>query len=346
MGKSLKSTQISTLSLTTFSAEQLRDTVRGSDIEHVQLSGGPFQGHLLRSEFGDSVLDAGMYSQDLLVNGTFPGDRIVLGYILSGSEAGYFNGIRLAANDIIVIGEGGAMEPYRLPAGTTWVAFQTRRDFLESEGIPVPGPSRIMRYSRLSRAALQLGKYLKTIVTLPPRHRSGSTLLMPGDGLVLEDELIAAFRRAIDAAHDSNPHKHRALHRNSARILRQFEEYAAHNLSSELSISDLCAQLGTSQRTLEYLVKDYYAMSPQRYLCVCRLNAARDCLLHSVDGRESVAAIAGRCGFKHLGRFAQYYRKQFDESPSNTLKTAKTPPAQAGGFGSGQKAGSPGCQAD
>jgi hypothetical protein len=125
---------IATLSLTSFSTEQLRETVRGSDFEHRQLSDGPFRGHLLRSQFGDSFLDAGIYSRDLLVSGTFPADRITLGYIVSGKEAGYFNGLRLAVHDVVVIGEGGAMEPYRLPAGTRWVAFQTRRDLLEGEG--------------------------------------------------------------------------------------------------------------------------------------------------------------------------------------------------------------------
>lgn len=320
MGKLLSSAEISTFSLTTFSQEQLRDAVRGSDIEHIQLSGGPFSGHLQQWRFGDSVLDSGIYSQDLLATGTFPADRITLGYILSGGEAGYFNGMRLAAHDIIVIGEGGAMKPYRLPANTQWIAFQTRRDFLEREGIPVPAPSRVMHYSRLSRAALQLGKYLKVLVTPPPRDRSGSSLLMPGDGLVLEDQLIAAFRRAIDSAQDCDPRKHRPSRQDTIRILQEFDELAVYNLTSELRIANICAQIGTSQRTLEYLVKDYYGISPKRYLDVRRLNAARHCLLHTADNDASVAAIAARFGFRHPGRFAQNYRKHFGEPPSNTRK--------------------------
>ena len=108
--------QITTVSLTIFDAEQLSETVRGSDFEHVQLSGGPFRGRLLRRHFADSTLDAGSYSQNVLVRGAFPEDRIVLGYVLAGREAGYFNGMRLAAHDIVVIAEGGGMEPYRLPA--------------------------------------------------------------------------------------------------------------------------------------------------------------------------------------------------------------------------------------
>lgn len=309
---------ITTMSLSTFSAEQLRETVRGSDIEHVQLSRGPFRGHLLRSQFGDSTLDAGTYSQDLLVSGSFPEDRIILGYIVSGSEAGYFNGVRLAAHDIVVIAEGGAMEPYRLPAGTQWVAFQTHRALLEREGMAIPARSRMARYSGLSPETLQLGRCLKALVTPPRKQRPHSTQCVPGDGLLLEQELIAAFRRAIDASQDSNPRAHRPRHRERARMLRQLEEFVAHSLWDELRIPELCARVGTSQRTLEYLFKDYYGMSPRRYLTVRRLNAARRNLLHSAED-TSVAAIAGRFGFRHPARFAQTYRSLFGELPSQTL---------------------------
>jgi AraC family ethanolamine operon transcriptional activator len=310
---------IATVSLTSFSSEQLRETVRGSDFEHRQLSDGPFRAHLLRCQFGDSALDAGIYSQDLLVSGTFPAGRIILGYILSGREAGYFNGLRLAVHDVVVIGEGGAMEPYRLPAGTRWVAFQTRREFLEREGIPVPAPSRVVRYSGLSPEAVQLGQCLKALVAPAHTHRPTSTLCMPGDGLVLEDELIAAFRRTIDASQDSKPDAHRPRHGDCARILREVEEFLEHNLSSEIRIGDLCARIGTSRRTLEYLFKDYYGLSPRRYLTVRRLNAVRDRLLRAEPEDVSIGSVASRFGFQHAGRFSQTYRGLFGELPSRTL---------------------------
>lgn len=314
---------IATVSLTSFSSEQLRDTVRGSDFEHRQLSDGPFRAHLLRSQFGDSVLDAGIYTRDLLVSGTFPADRIVLGYILSGREAGYFNGLRLAVHDVVVIGEGGAMEPYRLPAGTQWIAFQTRRDLLDREGIPVPAPSRVVRYSGLSPEALQLGQCLEALVAPAPGHRPTSTLCMSGDGLVLEDELIAAFRRAIDASQDGKPGAHRPRHRGCARILRQVEDFVQHNLASEVRMGDLCARIGTSRRTLEYLFKDYYGLSPRRYLSVRRLNAVRDRLLLAEPEDVSIGAVAGRCGVNHAGRFSKAYRELFGELLSHTLSARK-----------------------
>ena len=59
--------QMTTVSLTTFSSEQLRAIVsRFGDFEHVQLTDGPFRGQLMRSHFGDSILDTALYSQDVL----------------------------------------------------------------------------------------------------------------------------------------------------------------------------------------------------------------------------------------------------------------------------------------
>lgn len=315
--------QIDTQDLTAFSIEHLRETVKGGDFEHVQVSGGPFCGHLLRSGFGDSVLDAGIYTQDLLVRGTFPEDRVTLGYILKGSRAGYFNDKRLAVHDIIVISEGSAMEPYRLPAGTQWVGFQTQRGILEREGIPLPvrGDSEV--HSGFSSESLQLGYRLREIIKPAQRHEPACNGGGAKDGLILEDALIALFRRAIDASQDTEPRLRRPHANKHMRMLRQIEEFIECNLKNEIRIPELCAQIGKSQRTLEYLFKDYYGMSPRQYLTLRRLNAVRQCLLKPGPRDVSIASVAARFNFKHPGRFAQTYLKLFGEAPSTTLSSPK-----------------------
>lgn len=313
--------RITTVSLKTFSAEQLRATVsKFGDFEHVQLTDGPFHGRLMRSYLGDSILDTNAYSQDVLVRGSYPPDRITLGFIMSGREAGYFNGMRFAVNDIIVITEGAAMDAYRLPAGTQLVGLQTSRSRLEREGIAIPARSRTVCYSKLCPEALQLGRYLKALVTPPRGPRITSTQCAPGDGLTAEDDLIAGFRRAIDGSQDNNSRAYRARLQYRANILRQFEEVVQHHLSSELRMPDLCASIGISQRTLENLCNHYYGMSPRRYLTTRRLNAVRDHLLHAAAEGECIAAIAARFGFRHPGRFSQIYRSLFGELPSQTRR--------------------------
>ena len=313
--------QITRVSLTTFDAEQLNDAVANfGDYEHVQLTDGPFRGQVTRSHLGDSILDTTLFSQHVLVRGSYPPDRVTLAFIISASEAGYYNGMRFGVNDIIIIAEEAAIEAYRMPAGTQLVGLQASRSRLEREGIAIPARSRTVCYSKLCPEALQLGRYLRALVTPPRGPRITSTQCAPGDGLTAEDDLIAGFRRAIDGSQDNNSRAYRARLQYRANILRQFEEVVQHHLSSELRIPDLCASIGISQRTLENLCNHYYGMSPRRYLTTRRLNAVRNHLLHAAAEGECIAAIIARFGFRHPGRFSQIYRSLFGELPSQTRR--------------------------
>ena len=313
--------RITTVSLTTFNAEQLRTALsKLGDFEHVQLTDGPFRGQLMRSYFGGSILDMNSYSQDILVRGSYPQDRILLGFIMSGREAGYFNGMRFAVNDIIVITEGAAMDAYRLPKGTQLAGLQTDRSRLEREGITLPARSRVVCYSKLCPEALHLGRQLKALLMPPRGPRITSTKCAPGDGLIVEDDLIAGFRRTIDEMQGNNPRVHGVRLQHRASILQKFEDIVQHHLTSELRIPDICTSIGISQRTLENICNHYYGMPPRRYLMTRRLNAARDHLLNTAAEGECIATIAARFGFRHPGRFSHIYRSLFGELPSSTIE--------------------------
>jgi transcriptional regulator GlxA family with amidase domain len=62
--------------------------------------------------------------------------------------------------------------------------------------------------------------------------------------------------------------------------------------------------------------RDFYGVSPMRYLRNHRLQRVRDELLSETAGQ--VSEIASRWGFAHLGRFAAEYRRRFGECPSVT----------------------------
>lgn len=60
-------------------------------------------------------------------------------------------------------------------------------------------------------------------------------------------------------------------------------------------------------------------MAPTAWLRMRRLNLARQALLRARPGETTVADVAMRYSFWHLGRFAEAYRTLFLESPSQTL---------------------------
>jgi transcriptional regulator GlxA family with amidase domain len=86
-----------------------------------------------------------------------------------------------------------------------------------------------------------------------------------------------------------------------------------------IRIWGFCALAGVSQRSLEYLFRDHYGVSPVRYLATRRMHAVRGQLLKMRPDECTVASLATAYGFRHPGRFAQAYRRQFGEFPSATL---------------------------
>ena len=100
---------------------------------------------------------------------------------------------------------------------------------------------------------------------------------------------------------------------------RLAEDFALQNLDKRIGIPDLVQQAGVSERTLRTAFQDRYGHGPKAHLTVLRLNAARARLL-TEDPGTSIAEIATRCGFWHLGRFAAAYRRHFGELPSETLR--------------------------
>ena len=94
----------------------------------------------------------------------------------------------------------------------------------------------------------------------------------------------------------------------------------------DVTIPELCALIGKSRRTLEYVFRGATGTSPARYLQLCRLRRVHRDLSAGWPDQISVTEIATRWGFFELGRFADTYRRFFGELPSQTLKR---PPGRA-----------------
>ena len=100
------------------------------------------------------------------------------------------------------------------------------------------------------------------------------------------------------------------------------EEFMRAHLSEPITIADLLAVCACSRRALHTAFRSARGYSPMEFLTEQRLQAARRALQDS-DEAESVSSIALDCGFGHLGRFSQVYRKRFGERPSEMLANAR-----------------------
>lgn len=93
-------------------------------------------------------------------------------------------------------------------------------------------------------------------------------------------------------------------------------------LEDPVQIETLAAIAGIRPRTLESQFKLHLGTTPLGWVRRLRLARARQQLL-SADATTNVTDVAMATGFTQLGRFSAYYRQQFGELPSRTLRTAR-----------------------
>ncbi|MDF3280786.1 AraC family transcriptional regulator [Gordonia sp. N1V] len=124
----------------------------------------------------------------------------------------------------------------------------------------------------------------------------------------------------------SQPHNYSAeVHGISAatpvpRAVRRAADLLAERADQQINIPDIADEVGLSVRSLQTGFRTHFETSPTEYLRTVRLERVRTALIDADATRATVADIALRWGFVHLGRFAATYRAAYGESPATTLR--------------------------
>ena len=126
-------------------------------------------------------------------------------------------------------------------------------------------------------------------------------------------------QQSMDQAAEYRPSSPLTISPQQARIARQAQEYIEKHYDHAVRIEDLCRVTGVGVRTLQRCFKEYFDLTVTEYLKTARLDAARRELRTLRPSQTTVATIALRNGFAHLGRFSIKFRERFGESPNETL---------------------------
>jgi AraC-like DNA-binding protein len=102
-----------------------------------------------------------------------------------------------------------------------------------------------------------------------------------------------------------------------SRTLKRAIDFIEGNLQRPLAIADIAEAAGVGPRALQIAFRREFGYSPLNYARRRRLAAVHHDLLTNA-GSLSIAEIAARWGFIHLGLFAQQYREVYGERPSDT----------------------------
>jgi AraC-like DNA-binding protein len=91
-----------------------------------------------------------------------------------------------------------------------------------------------------------------------------------------------------------------------------------------LTTSQLAMQCHVSVRSLQEGFRRHLGMSPMAYLREVRLRRAHSDLRAAHPSHTTVAAVAHRWGFTHLGRFATAHKLMYGETPHEALRAANS----------------------
>jgi AraC family ethanolamine operon transcriptional activator len=118
---------------------------------------------------------------------------------------------------------------------------------------------------------------------------------------------------------NSAPSDKEATRLEQDRAAKLAKQYIMENSKKQISIMDICEEVGATERTLYLGFRGLYGTTPKAFLKYLRLKHARKELLRAEPGC-TVTNVAYKWKFYHLSRFARYYYDVFNEYPSETLK--------------------------
>ena len=141
-----------------------------------------------------------------------------------------------------------------------------------------------------------------------------TNVLHPMMNGVLSDLIASTMLSSLDSTLSDKNNK--SAFAPVSRNVKRAEDYMRAHADEPITLEILAKQVGCSGRALQNAFKTFRNKTPMSVLREIRLDRARMDLIAQSD---TVTGVAYRWGFGNPGRFAQFYKAQFGELPSDTL---------------------------
>ena len=281
----------------------LQATLRAGNYEVLPLGKGRFHAELTRVDFEHLWLQRCDSSANVLLHTANDPARAPMTFLAVPDQGPWQqNGGELPPDGISVY-RRGAVNHHVSREANRWASMSLTPDALAAYGhaiagrelttpretyIARPGPQLMARLRSLHAAACHLAKSNPEALACRATARS------------LEEDLIHAMVACLTAGQPAASGVRRVQR---ARVMSRFEDYLADRPCEPLYLSEICAAIGVSERTLRDCCHDHLGMGPHRYLWLRRMHLARHALRDADPARTSVTEVATAHGFWELGRF-------------------------------------------
>jgi AraC-like DNA-binding protein len=183
---------------------------------------------------------------------------------------------------------------------------------------PVSSPISLGPVLDTSRGAGASWSRLVQMITADAGHPDGLTG-HPMIGARMRETLVTGLLLATEHRY-RGPLERRAPALAAPGAIRRVVEAMRAQPGRPFTVADLGEIAGVGARALQQSFARYVGMPPMTYLRQLRLGLVHDGLCTAEPGTTTVAQVAYRYGFTHLGRFAALYRERYNMSPSETLR--------------------------
>ena len=306
--KRVRSAHAATIDLAGTLADELVVTARFQQMKDVALIGS-----VLHTESHLAFDDVGAhYYVHLPVSG-----RLVSRY--RGTEL-------IATRDAAAVYQPGG-GPFRgvWAAGTRSLAVAMTRESVTSALTALLGepPSSDVRFDLALHTADAPARSWMELVTQVSRQLAapGGLLSRPAVADPLAESVVAGFLFA--ARHTYSEALARPVPRPRPKAIRLAIELMENDPATPWTVATLAQHCDASVRSLQSGFRQHQGVSPMAYLRAVRLRRAHEELRVADPYADTVAAIAQRWGFHHLGRFAAAHEAAYGQTPLRTLRSSR-----------------------
>jgi len=300
--------------------QQFQRAVQAADVQVTVTAAGGFQADLTRIKLHRLWMQRARFALPSVTHSTTSKDRSMFFLQFEPDQAPIWHSGTEVTPDEIVCYPLGSDHHYRTSASyhcgdmsLTPDDFAMFGEMFAERELRSPAVMRFLRPAPpLMSRLLDLHKAAADLAVTTP-----DLLRHPEVAKALEQALVHAMVACLtDPDAQDRPHSMRLR----LAVMQRFEQMLEARPDAPLHVTDICAGIGVSERTLRLHCQEQLGMSPHRYLWLRRMNLVQHALTNAEQTEKTVTAIANDYGFAELGRFAVSYRRLFGESPSATLR--------------------------
>jgi AraC-like DNA-binding protein len=299
--------------------DRFQAVVRASNYEVLVTSRAGFRASLARADFDRLWTQRSDKTGPAVIRSESLRTRLGIMFLADAEQAAPLrNGMELSAQAVIVH-RPGSVNHLRSSGANRLAMMSLPFEDVSAAGLAIaareveapqetyfvqPAPALLARLRALHAAASRLARTDADAFARSPVVKS------------LEHDLVRAMIACL-AGQPSTLDRHNG--RSERKVMARFEDFLAARQLEPVYVGEVCAAIGTSERTLRTYCQERFGMGPMRYLWLRRMHLARHALLRADPMLATVTEIATEHGFWELGRFSVEYRGLFGESPSVSL---------------------------